>query len=161
VIGQRSNSKSARQGWISSLVKTVAVDFDGVIAFYDGWRGGYHIGEPNPEGAALLWLFQEAGIRVIIYTCRTNRSKPQEYDYDKVEELIKEWMKKHNLPYDYLCVQMDGKPYADVYVDDKTAYFAPNIGPAKAVFEEVVRIINSHPDRGTTGTDMPRAGERP
>ena len=99
--------------------KTIAIDFDGVISEYNGWRGKGVFGPPTPGVLYALTQFKETGYIVIVYTCRLEI------------DLIKEYMEKHNLPYDYINFSPvniiqdlhPAKVAADVYIDDKGLRF--------------------------------------
>jgi len=96
--------------------KTIAFDFDGVLAHYDGWRGHDHLGKPIPGMKNLLCELKDCGWTIIIYTTRGNAE-------------IQEWCDRHKIPFDYVnfnpAVQGNnpGKPIADIYVDDRAIKF--------------------------------------
>lgn len=71
------------KGWIG-------VDLDGTLAFYDGWMGFEHIGDPIPSMVLRVreWLAQ--GYEVRIFTARA--STPEGI------QPVKDWLKKHELP---------------------------------------------------------------
>lgn len=52
-------------GWIG-------VDLDGTLAFYEGWNGPDHIGEPIPEMLNRVKGWLEAGVEVRIFTARAS-----------------------------------------------------------------------------------------
>ena len=58
------------------------------------------------------------GNTILIYTAR--RMVTHNGDIEKIKEDVQEitenWLKEHEVPYDSLIF---GKPYADVYIDDK------------------------------------------
>jgi hypothetical protein len=97
----------------------LAVDFDDTIATNDRWP---EIGAPK-EGVreALTQLIEK--FEIIIYTCRTNLSS-RHRDYSI--KSIKEYMATHRIPYDRLDLGLEGKVYADFYVDDKGVAFEDN-----------------------------------
>jgi hypothetical protein len=49
---------------------TVALDFDGVLAEYDGWRGVDHMGKPLPGAREFVQRLKDAGFCVIVHSCR-------------------------------------------------------------------------------------------
>lgn len=71
------------KGWI-------AVDLDGTLAKYDGWKGVEHIGEPVPlmRERVLRWLAQGKDVR--IFTARV--AGP---DSHLAKEIIQAWCEKH------------------------------------------------------------------
>jgi hypothetical protein len=119
--------------------KIVCVDLDGVLAYYEEWRGEDYIGPPNEEGVKLIRLLKDAKIKIIVDTCRMNHRWP-DCDYVKQEELIRRWLAICKIPYDELWTS-GGKPFANAYIDDRSVNFQKNIGPADEVFKEVLKII--------------------
>jgi hypothetical protein len=59
------------KGWI-------AVDLDGTLAEYDGWRGETWIGRPIPLMLARVKAWLAAGKTVKIFTARVGRTDPDE-----------------------------------------------------------------------------------
>jgi hypothetical protein len=97
----------------------IAVDFDGVIANYDEWKGRGIFGKPV-EGVAVGLIYLRAnGHKIMVYTCRS--------EIDDVEK----YLKVHEIPYDFInhCPENDknnlhpAKQYADVYIDDRGIRF--------------------------------------
>lgn len=68
----------------------VAVDFDGTLARYDGWRDGA-LGEPVEAMARRVRVWLAHGVDVRILTARVGgpRSQPD------AEERIAEWCRRH------------------------------------------------------------------
>ena len=121
-------------------MKTVCFDFDGVLAAYDGWKGG-SIGDPIPGGVALLKLCNEAGYRVVVQSCRTH---VEHGEFNSVVQLamMKSWLVKHDIPHDH--IEVDGKAMAKVYVDDRGMHFHQQAGKkldgyAQMMFKEIKR----------------------
>lgn len=54
---------SSSRGWIG-------VDLDGTLAFYDGWRGETHIGDPIPAMLERVKRWIAEGQQVRIFTAR-------------------------------------------------------------------------------------------
>ena len=100
--------------------KTLAVDLDGTILEYDGWRGHNHFGKPLPGAREALQKLKEQGFVIIIWTTRQNRDK------------IAEYLKEHGIPFDYINENPHGPPdcsnkiYADYYIDDRAIEFRGN-----------------------------------
>ena len=53
------------KGWIG-------IDLDGTLAYYDGWRGADHIGEPIPAMLELVKAALRDGYDVRIFTARVS-----------------------------------------------------------------------------------------
>jgi hypothetical protein len=98
--------------------ETVAIDFDGVISQYDGWKGCGVFGELMPDVKEAIVALKNAGKKIIIYTTRGET------------EQIAEYLAKHCIPYDHINHNPQnfghmnpGKPIADVYIDDRAICF--------------------------------------
>jgi len=120
----------------------VALDFDGVLAFYDGWMGPLDFGEINPEGEKLADALNEAGFKIIVYTCRNNITMNMRNNVSniEIENALIEWLVDHDLGFCELYVD-SGKPFANVYVDDRAVNFPANKGPALEVFQEIMALV--------------------
>jgi adenylylsulfate kinase len=92
--------------------RKVCIDFDGVLAQYDGWRGKNHHGKPMPGVKKFLKRLGEAEIDFIVFTTRESKKK------------VINWFKKYNLP---LPLDVTNKKIvAAAYVDDRAIYFDGN-----------------------------------
>lgn len=101
--------------------KTICIDFDGVIAQYEGWKGEDVFGEPVDGVQTALEVLKKNGYTIIIYTTRSANAK------------LKKYLEKNSIPYDYINENPDqpegsnkGKPIADVYIDDRAICFRGN-----------------------------------
>ena len=105
-----------------------AIDFDGVIAQYDGWKGDDHFEPPKPGAKEAIDILRAHGIKIVIWTCRTN------------ETALREYLQKYNIQYDAINVDVHPgilaeddpnrrKIVADVYLDDRGLRFT-EWGPA-------------------------------
>lgn len=97
---------------------TICIDFDGTIAMYDGWKGQGVFGDPITGVQKALCELQEKGKTLIIHTTRGE------------EKDIANYMELHGIPYDYINYNPkqfpymnQGKPIADVYIDDRALRF--------------------------------------
>jgi hypothetical protein len=94
-------------------VPTVAVDLDGTLAENLPEFDPQKIGEPRRGAKKWMKRFRRAGARIIIFTVRGDK------------QLVKEWLEKHEIPYDFLNenpdqpVDSSGKVLADIYWDDR------------------------------------------
>lgn len=126
-----SNARLVFTRTAADHVPTVAVDLDGTLAEYDGWKGDDVIGEPRPGAAESMQRLKKMGVRVIIWTTRGNRDQ------------VGSWLKEHDIPFDHINRNPDqpegasDKVIADVYLDDK----AVSALDLRAGVEEVVRIL--------------------
>jgi histidinol phosphatase-like enzyme len=96
---------------------TIAIDFDGVLASYDGWKGQEHYGAPLPGALGFVKSLAEAGYQVVIFTTRAGTSA----GIDRLEG----WLKFHGLTDELIerlvitCI----KPPAWLYIDDRCFLF--------------------------------------
>lgn len=98
--------------------KTVCVDFDGVLAQYDGWKGPGHMGEPMPGAKGFLEILNAEGYQVVIYSTRS-------------AENIYRWLKLHDLDR-YIYLIADYKVAAVAYIDDRNIVFRGRFSDALA-----------------------------
>ena len=80
----------SNKGWI-------AVDLDGTLAHYDGWKGTAHIGEPVPRMLARVKAWLAEGKDVRIFTARVSPVSCS-INNEKVEDVrnrIFEWCHTH------------------------------------------------------------------
>ncbi|MCR4311346.1 MAG: hypothetical protein NUV54_02145 [Candidatus Taylorbacteria bacterium] len=114
-------------------VRTVAFDFDGVIAEYHGFKGVEHTGEPIPEVVDAIRRLKEMGCTILIHSSRGT-------------ELLTAYCNKHGIPVDYINNnpmvpnENRGKPVAQVYVDDRGLCFRK-----QSTLKLIEEIINFEP----------------
>lgn len=89
--------------------KTICVDFDGVIAQYDGFKGNDIFGDPIDGVQSAMEVLKKKGFTIIIFTTRTASSK------------LKKYLNDNHITYDYINENPDqpkgsnsGKPIADI-----------------------------------------------
>lgn len=70
-----------------------AFDLDGTVAFYDGWKGHTHIGEPIPLMIAKIKSYLEMGRICKIFTARV--SGEDETKIQEAREAIQAYCLKH------------------------------------------------------------------
>lgn len=97
---------------------TIAVDFDGVIADYDGWKGPEILGSPRHDVIVALRQLRSQGWKIIVYTTRG------------IDEL-RPYLIEHDIPFDEIncnsAYQTGGsKPVATVYWDDRAFCYSGN-----------------------------------
>ena len=103
-------------------LKIIAVDLDGTIAEYDGWKGVEHIGLPISKVTRVLRELKERGWYIRIFTCRLNGVHTKLGRCDIIKEskgYIENWLKAFNIPFDEIVLNIEGKPFAHVYLDDR------------------------------------------
>ena len=123
---KKSSSKSRRRqgkewrpaaaGETEQLPRTIAVDFDGVIADYDGWKGAGVLGPPRRDVLEALRTLQAEGWKIIIHTTRG-------------EKEICGYLAEHGIPHHEINRNSDyrtlgTKPVADVYWDDRALCYS-------------------------------------
>jgi len=106
--------------------RTIAIDFDGVIADYDGWKGVGVLGTPRPDVVEALRTLRSEGWKIIIHTTRG-------------EEEIAAYLKQLSVPHDEINRNSDyrtlgAKPVADVYWDDRAVCYS---GDARRDLERI------------------------
>ena len=96
--------------------RTIAVDFDGVIADYDGYKGPGVLGAPRPDVREAMHTLRAEGWKIIINTTRGATE-------------ISDYLAKHDFPHDEINSNSDyktqgPKPVADVYWDDRAVCYS-------------------------------------
>jgi ion channel len=97
---------------------TIAVDFDGVIADYDGWKGTSDFGPPRRDVIEILKVLRSEGWRIMVYSCRAS-------------EEIRPYLKENSIPFDDInqnpsSPSRGAKPVATVYWDDRACCYSGN-----------------------------------
>ena len=95
---------------------TIAVDFDGVIADYDGWRGPDVLGNPRSDVIYVLSTLRSEDWKIVIHTTRC-------------AEDILAYLYAHHIPFDEINTNQDypnygPKPVATVYWDDRAIRYS-------------------------------------
>jgi hypothetical protein len=100
--------------------RIIAVDLDGTLLEYDGWKGPAHFGKPIPGVVSTLHELKKLSWAVVIWTTRKN------------DHALKAYLEKHDIPYDYINKhpwqppRSSHKITADVYLDDRAMRFTGN-----------------------------------
>lgn len=102
-------------------LKTICVDFDGVIVSHDTHHHKFEDREPR-DGALTFIKKLSDNYNVIIFTTEE-------------VNILYPWFKKYNL-LDYIINITRSKPRCDIYLDDKSLYFDGN-------FDEALEDIKS------------------
>ncbi|MFW5953619.1 MAG: hypothetical protein ACOCSJ_05590 [Candidatus Natronoplasma sp.] len=115
------------------MTKVIAIDFDGTLFEYDGWKNSNHYGEPIDGAKEIVEKLRDKGFKIMIFTTRGN------------EKVVKEALEEYDIPYDYINENphtppeaeiSDVKPPANYYIDDRAIAFK---GDWKEVMEEIDR----------------------
>ncbi len=98
--------------------RTIAVDVDGVIANYDGWKGPGVLGSPRADVVEALRALRAEGWKIVIHTTRGT-------------EEVKAYLRENDVPHDEINSNSDyttrgNKPVADVYWDDRAVTYSGN-----------------------------------
>ena len=113
----------------TQLPRTIAVDFDGVIADYDGWKGAGVLGPPRKDVLEALRVLHAEGWKIIIHTTRGKQE-------------ISGYLAEHDIPHHEINRNSDyrtlgTKPVADVYWDDRALCYS---GDARRDIEFIRRF---------------------
>jgi 8-oxo-dGTP pyrophosphatase MutT (NUDIX family) len=109
---------------------TAAIDLDGTICEYDGWKGEEHFGELREGVVEGLQRLKDRGWLIIIFTTRGNTG------------LVEAFLQENDIPYDHVNENphqpagTSGKVIADVYVDDRAL-------DARKPWDEIVEEVLS------------------
>lgn len=120
--------------------KTIVFDFDGTIAEEVEFPA---IGEPIWETIERMQACMDAGIEVVIQSCRWSEhelSTPESAAQNMVEAL--RWLDRYDVPYDRLVA---GKPLAELYVDDK----ACDVHDYQRLDDMIVSLASEYPVDGS------------
>lgn len=98
--------------------KIACIDLDGTLAHFEEWKGEKHFGNPIAGASEALKQLRKENWLLIIFTTRTNK------------EYIKDFLNNNDIPFDHINENpnqpentIGGKPYADVYIDDRAIQF--------------------------------------
>ncbi len=96
--------------------RTIAVDFHGVIAEYNGWKGKGALGLPRKDVIRALHELHAEGWKIAIHTTRG-------------EQELRPYLVHHWIPHDEINRNSDYrtlgvKPVADVYWDDRAFFYS-------------------------------------
>jgi adenylylsulfate kinase len=118
MANQTVNQPAASQKELADRQPTIAVDFDGVLAEYDGWKGNDILGLPRPDVVHVLHILRNEGWKILIHTTRS-------------AEHITDYLAKNGIPYDEInhnssYHNLGNKPVATVYWDDRAIRYSGN-----------------------------------
>ncbi len=110
---QLASEDTILKNGIEPCIRTVCLDFDGVVNSYQsGWEGESIISDPPIHGVDRAIHQLRKDFRVVIHSarCKTEAGR----------HAIENWLVKHRIEVDEVC---DHKPPAFVYVDDRAIRF--------------------------------------
>ena len=124
---------------------TVAVDFDGVL--HQNWQPNFeradHIAN-LPVVGAMRWLMDLMirNVEIIVHSVRLSPGHPrpnESYEQYKVVKAMRSWFEEHggDTLAHYIQFALQGKPNADVYVDDKCWRFEGIFPDAEQLLSKV------------------------
>lgn len=123
--------------------KAVAVDFDGVLAKYDKWKGIFDLGEPIPGAVEFVQELLLSDFEVLIYSTRTNPEINKDVFWKvgarkshdagdllgRLANQIRQWLLQWGFPVNHENLKVyvgPGKPIACAYVDDRAVCCRPD-----------------------------------
>ena len=105
----------------------LVVDLDGTIAKYEnGFQGDTIIEEPIIKVVNVLHRLYDEGWIIRIHSCRCNLQFQPKDNPELPYRVIMDYMKDNGIKWTNIVHQIEGKPYADVYLDDRSAGYNPN-----------------------------------
>ena len=107
---------------------TIAVDFDGVLAEYEGWKGSGVLGTPRKDVVEVLRILRGDGWKIIIHTTRSATE-------------ITPYLALHEIPFDEInrnsaYNNLGSKPVATIYWDDRSLCYSGD------AFQDLAAIRN-------------------
>lgn len=107
-------------------MSTVCIDFDGVLAQYDGWKGEDALGDPAPGALEFVKRLLDEGHTIAVHTTRPSG-------------VIHRWLEKHGFMLDgyrEMIYANREKPPALVYIDDRGFRFTGDWEAAYQAIQE-------------------------
>jgi len=109
----------------------LAIDLDGTLLQYDGWKGPEHFGVLIEGMVKVLRQLREKGWKISIWTTRA------------ADDALRAHLQRHDVPYDYINENPHGptgspKIFADVYLDDRALRFE---GSTTGLTERIVASV--------------------
>jgi ribonucleotide monophosphatase NagD (HAD superfamily) len=92
-------------------MKTLAIDFDGVIHDYKNPVPGRRMGAPIAGAKEALTSLKDKGYEIVVFTV---------WGDEKGQKVIADFMNYYQLPFDRIT---NIKPQAEYYIDDKAIAF--------------------------------------
>lgn len=129
---------------------TAAIDFDGVLATYDSYKGPNDLGAPIREALELITELHAAGWTLILYTTRLNpdpfcRGEDRHAEAEQNRRSLTTWLEHYGIR-DLFTHMTALKPVADIYLDDRALSFKPDaegLRLCRAVFRLIEQKIKA------------------
>ena len=102
--------------------RIIAVDLDGTLAHYDGWKGIEHIGPVIPEVANAMERAQAEGAEVHLFTARV--SDPE--DAAEAHQVISKWAEANN--FNFASITAVKHKFFTEFWDDRAIQVIKNTG---------------------------------
>ena len=102
--------------------RIIAVDLDGTLAQYDGWKGIEHIGPVIPEVANAMERAQAEGAEVHLFTARV--SDPE--DAAEAHQVISKWAEANN--FNFASITAVKHKFFTEFWDDRAIQVIKNKG---------------------------------
>lgn len=116
---------------------TIVIDFDGTIS---EWGDYPEPGPPIPGVKEALQALKDKGYEIVVLSARTSdQMSKHSIDKEMQKRTMKEFMDKHEIPYDEVYTG-GGKPPAQFYIDDRGIEFNGD-------WKEVLNRIEEKGDR--------------
>lgn len=107
---------------MNPALRTVCVDWNGVLDTYTGYRGPNHFDPPRAGAAEFLAQLKNMGLRVVVLSTRG----PQD---------VRKWLEQHGLA-QFVDDVTDRKVPAVAYIDDRALPFRGNYDEVVAALAE-------------------------
>lgn len=102
----------------------IAVDLDGTLAEYNGWKGIDHIGKPIEKMVKKVVDAHNDGTTIYIFTARIADERGARKN--KILHYIEDWLLKHDIPFDEItCIK---HKVIREFWDDRAVCVVPNSG---------------------------------
>lgn len=118
----------------------IAVDLDGTLARYTGWKGATKIGKPIPRMVKRVRRWVGHGRKVKIFTARA--------DDERSVNAIKKWLKDNELP-DLEVTNLKDKDCIEFW-DDRAKAVEKNTGRLKEAWKTVAELAHGEQAAGAS-----------
>lgn len=119
-------------------MKTIVVDFDGVLHWYrKGWSDGSIYDEPTPGAQDAMRELLAAGFSVVVFSTRALDRVVRGMVQEGQSDLMRAWLYRHGFPQLEIWKEA-GKPMGIAYIDDRAVRFN---GDWKMAVNEAVNFV--------------------